>query len=117
MKKRIVSALVCAAMLASMAVVPVAAEEATTLTFLMDANTPMEGLQACFDLDFQNFRLQNMLRNPHAIAPLPLPLNAEISQRNVMKATSPFMRISYRKNRGRKNRRRNFKKILHFCSF
>ncbi len=50
MKKRIVSALVCAAMLASMAVVPVAAEEATTLTFLMDANTPMEGLQACFDL-------------------------------------------------------------------
>ena len=51
MKKRIVSALVCAAMLGSMAVVvPVAAEETTTLTFLMDSETAFEGLEACFAL-------------------------------------------------------------------
>ncbi len=51
MKKRILSTLVCAAMLATAVAVPVAAEEEpVTLTFLMDAETPMEGLQACFDL-------------------------------------------------------------------
>lgn len=50
MKKRVVSALVCAAMLGAMAVVPVAAEETTTVTFLIDSETPIEGLQACFDI-------------------------------------------------------------------
>ena len=50
MKKRIVSALMCAAMVASAMAAPVAAEEPVTLTFLMDSETPMEGLQACFDM-------------------------------------------------------------------
>lgn len=50
MNKKLVSAFVCATMLASATVVPVAAEEPVTLTFLMDSETPMEGLQACFDI-------------------------------------------------------------------
>lgn len=51
MKKRVVSALVCAAMLGAMAVVPVAAEEEpVTLTLLFDTETPMDGLQACLDI-------------------------------------------------------------------
>lgn len=51
MNNKLVRTLLCGAIVASMITFPVAAEEEpVTLTFLVDSETPMEGLQACFDI-------------------------------------------------------------------